>query len=152
MQGDSISTKRLGEILIEKGFLQKEQLEKALEVQKQSNNRLGQTLIFLGLITEEQLADCLAQQLGIPYISMRTQSVDQDALSHIPADIAKRYRILPFDRMGTILTIAISDVLSDGDITEIEKAAGCKVKFFFITVSDFKTVFEEYYPGERLAS
>lgn len=143
------SHKRVGEILIEKGFLKRDQLDKALEIQRESSSqRLGQTLIRLGIITEDQLAECLAQQLGIPYIAMRSHQISDVALKLICKDMARRYGILPMDRIGNILTVAIYDELSAEEITELEKTTGCKLKLFFTTFSDFKASYTTFYPGE----
>ncbi len=146
-QGE-VSTKRIGDILIEKGFLKQDQLAKALEVQKQSGSRLGQTLLFMGIITEDQLADCLAQQLGIPYIAIRHHQVQESLLKLVPHDVAKRFRILPLDRIGNILTVAISDGMAPEEKEELEKLTSCKIKYFFVTASDFKTAYAGYYPGQ----
>lgn len=149
MPKPEVSHKRVGEILIDKGFLRQEQLEKALQVQRESSGlRLGQTLIRLGLITEDQLAECLAQQLGVPYISIRAHQISDTVLASVPKDVSKKYGILPLDRIGNILTVAIYDELSREDILELEKAIGCRLKFFFVTFSDFKAAYTTYYPGE----
>ena len=149
MPKQEVSHKRVGEILVDKGFLKTEQLEKALAVQRESSGlRLGQTLIRLGLVTEDQLAECLAQQLAVPYISIRSHQVSDAALTLVPKDLAKRYGVLPLDRIGNILTMAIYDDLSHEDIAELEKTTGCRLKFFFVTFSDFKAAYTTYYPGE----
>ena len=144
-----VSHKRVGEILIEKGFLKPDQLDKALQVQRESSGlRLGQALMRLGLVTEDQLAECLAQQLGIPYILIRSHQISEAALALIPKNIAGRYSVLPLDRIGNILTVAIYDELSQEDIEDLEKMTGCRLKFFFTTFSDFKAAYTAYYPGE----
>ena len=149
MPKSDISHRRVGEILIEKGFLKPDQLEKALQVQRESSDlRLGQTLMRLGLITEDQLAECLAVQLGIPYILLRSHQVSEAALRLVSKDLARRYGVLPLDRIGNILTVAIFDELMQEDITNLEKTTGCRLKFFFTTFSDFKAAYTAYYPGE----
>ena len=147
-KGD-ISHKKVGEILIEKGFLKPEQLEEALKAQHESPGMpLGQTLIRRGWITEDQLAECLAQQRSIPYITIRAHQVSAAVLALISKDISKRYGILPVDRIGNILTVAIYDELSQEEIALLEKTVGCRLKFFFVTLSDFKAAYTALYPGE----
>lgn len=141
--------RRVGEILVEKGFLKPDQLDRALLVQRESSGlRLGQALMRLGLVTEDQLAECLAQQLGIPYILIRSHQVSEVALALIPKSLAGRYGILPLDRIGNILTVAIYDELSQEDVADLEETTGCRLKFFFTTFSDFKAAYTAYYPGE----
>ncbi len=145
MSKANISNKKLGDILREKGWVTADQLAKALETQLKKGARLGQILIQSGHITEDQLAECLAQQMGIPHISMRFHQLDDHILDIIPQVMVERLRVIPLDHVGDILTIAISDGLSEGEIAEIEKHSGCRLKFYFTTISDFDYAYEVHY-------
>ncbi len=140
-----VSRKKLGDILVQKGIITQDQLTKALETQKKNPNRLGKILIDAGLMTEELLSECLAQQLAIPHISIRFYQTDEKVLDLVPKAIAERLRVIPLDHIGKILTVAISDTISNEEMEELEKATGCRLKFFFISPSDFDYGFEVLY-------
>ncbi len=61
---------RLGDLLIAAGAITEEQLQTALQTQKQSGQRLGDVLIDSGIITQRQLIDALQMQLGVDYIDL----------------------------------------------------------------------------------
>ena len=87
--------KRLGDLLIDSGFLNQEKLEKALVVQNKTGERLGKTLINLGYVTEESLIEVLEFQLGIPHIMLKDLKIDSDIAALIPQNLAERYTIIP---------------------------------------------------------
>lgn len=62
---------RLGDVLIQKGLITTEQLDKALEEQKKSGGLLGETMVTLGIVSEDILIDTLCEQLGIEYLDLR---------------------------------------------------------------------------------
>ncbi len=96
--------KLIGQMLVEKGHITDEQLEQALEAQKQSTQRLGEILMDLAFVEEEPLYDCLAEQLGVPYVNLTKKSPDPNVASLITRDMATRYVALPLGRgeEGTI--------------------------------------------------
>ena len=72
---------RLGEVLVDSGYLSEEQLEQALSVQKTSNGKkLGDILLDLGIITENQLADALQKRLKVPLVDLRNVSIDRKSV------------------------------------------------------------------------
>ncbi len=145
MAKTNVSHKRLGEIVREKAWVTAEQLAKALDTQSKTKSRLGQILIQSGHITEDQLSECLAQQMGIPHLSIRIHQLDDHILDIIPSEMVKRLRVIPLDHIGDILTMAISDVLSEQEVLEIEKQSACRLKFYFMTLSDFDYAYEVHY-------
>lgn len=104
--------KRLGEILLEARLITQEQLQKALERQKQTNERLGKTLVLLGYIQEEQIVQCLEGQLGIPAIKLSKTIIEPEIAKLIPLNLAQRYLILPIKKTGSRLTLAMVDPLN----------------------------------------
>ncbi len=145
MPQEKVVRKKLGEIVLEKGLVTQEQIKKALDAQTANNKRLGQILMEFGYLTEDQLSECLALQLGIPHIGIRFYTVEEAILELVSADLVKKYRFLPLDKIGTNLAIAISDELADAEVEEIEKSTGCHLKYYFITPSDFDYGFEVLY-------
>jgi type IV pilus assembly protein PilB len=101
--------RRLGDLLVAEGLITAEQLRQALGEQKGKADKLGSILVRLGSISEEQLIGFLSRQYGIPSITLSNLDVDHETLRLVPAHIAKKYEVLPVKRIGSTLTLAMSD-------------------------------------------
>lgn len=103
--------KRLGDFLVEAGLISEDQLTEAVERQKQEGGFLGQILVRLGYVTQEAVASCLVKQCKIPHLSLMDYDIDSDVLNLVPREICKKYNLLPIDKLGRILTVAMVDPL-----------------------------------------
>lgn len=101
--------KKLGELLIQEGLIDEEQLNRALEEQRTSGERVGAVLIKLGLITEESLVDFIARQFHVPAVNVVKLNIPKDVISLIPLDISQKYQAIPFGIMGNTLNVAMAD-------------------------------------------
>jgi len=90
-----VKRKRLGELLVEAGFISKEQLNHALEEQKISKEKLGQTLMRLGYITEDILIEFLSKQYGTPSINLFREVIDEKVVNMIPRNVAEKHKAIP---------------------------------------------------------
>jgi type IV pilus assembly protein PilB len=102
-------SRRIGELLVADGLISREQLQRALEEQKHSNEKIGTLLVRQGLITEDQLIGFLSRQYGIPSITLSQLDIDPEVLRLVPAQIARKYEVLPITRLGNTLTLAMAD-------------------------------------------
>ena len=102
-------SRRLGDLLVREGLINQEQLQRALAEQKGTNEKLGSILVRLNVITEDQLIAFLSKQYGIPSITLSQLDIDADVLKLVPAQIAKKYEVLPIKRTGNSLTLAMAD-------------------------------------------
>ena len=100
---------RLGELLIKAGIITEEQLNKALELKKKKNKKLGSILIELGYVSEEDITEVLSQQFGVPAINLSNFEIDPEILKLVPAEVARKYKLIPVSRSGSSLTIAMAD-------------------------------------------
>ncbi len=103
---------RLGDLLVDAGVIDNQQLMDALAAQKQTHQRLGETLISTGTITERQLIDALQIQLGIDFIDLTNVEIDPEMTKLVPKNLAKKYGIVPVRTRGEELYIAMSDPLN----------------------------------------
>ena len=87
--------KRLGDMLIEAGYITPQQLSEALKIQKASGKRLGETLTDVGLVAEKDIIDVLCLQLGIDFIDLSHTVLPVELTSIIPKALAKRYTMVP---------------------------------------------------------
>ena len=102
-------SRRLGDLLVREGLINQEQLQRALAEQKGTNEKLGSILARHNVITEDQLVAFLSKQYGIPSITLSQLDIDTDVLKLVPAQIAKKYEVLPIKRTGNSLTLAMAD-------------------------------------------
>ena len=114
-----IAKKRLGDILLEAGLIDKSKLEEAIALQKVTRERLGRLLIRQGFVSEEDILRTLSQQLRIPYIDLSTQTIDKKLILLVPKTVAENYLLVPIREDGGSLTVAMSDPLNILAIDEL---------------------------------
>ena len=88
---------KLGEKLLESGLITPEQLESALQEQKQSGDKLGRIFVRRGIISEHQLLEILEYVLGIPYVVLTKMDIAQEAVVLLPPHMIRKHRVLPVD-------------------------------------------------------
>jgi type IV pilus assembly protein PilB len=137
--------KQLGELLIERKVISLEQLEKALSIQKEKGGLLGEILVDLGFAKEEDIAQALTAQYGFPYLPLDNYEISPEVIKLIPSRLARHYLLVPVDKIGNNITIAISNPLNTQAIEDVEIVTGCSVQVFVSTSSDIKRAIEKYY-------
>jgi type IV pilus assembly protein PilB len=141
--------KQLGELLIEQGIISALQLEKALALQQERGGLIGEILVDLGYAGEENIAQALTSQYGFPYLPLASYEINPEIIKVIPARIARQYLLMPVDKIGTNLTLAMSNPLNIQAIEDIEMLSGCHIQTFVSTSSDIKKAIEKYYKGKE---
>jgi type IV pilus assembly protein PilB len=109
LEGQLPVAKKIGELLLQEGLIDLEQLNKALEEQQHTGERIGTVLIKLGFITEEVLVEFIARQFNLPQVNIAKLTVSRDTIGLIPPDIAQRYQAVPFGLIGSTLNVAMAD-------------------------------------------
>ncbi|WP_298270919.1 type IV-A pilus assembly ATPase PilB [Geobacter sp.] len=138
---------RLGELLVRNNVITKEQLTKSLEEQKSSGGqlRLGSILIKNGLISESDLTTFLSKQYGVPSINLSEFEADPSVVKIIPADVAQKYQIVPVNRAGATLIIAMSDPSNIFAIDDIKFMTGYNVEVVVASETAIKAAIDKYY-------
>ena len=145
-----ISSKPLGQLLLERKLITKEQLEKALEIQKEQGGLIGQIMVSLGYVKEEEIAHAITVQYGYPYLPLSNYEFNRDLVAKIiPANVAKQYGLVAIDKLGSMLTVAMCNPLNIQAIEDIELLTGCRVQAFVSTLTDINNVIEKCYPGGK---
>ncbi len=103
------SSERIGDLLVREGLITKDQLEKALQEQRQNGTRVGYNLVKLGFVQEIELTKTLARQYKMPAVDLSKFEVDPKIVKLIPADLAVKNLVLPLKRDGRTLTVAMAD-------------------------------------------
>jgi len=115
------------DILLKSKQLSKEQLEKALQIQKQKQISLRKILIEQGYISEETLLSLLSSQLYIPSLHLTKYKFEHEITKLIPERMARQYKIIPLSRMGSTLTVAMSDPLDIFALDDLKAITGCNI-------------------------
>lgn len=119
---------KLGQLLMASSIISEEQLKQALGVQKKEGGRLGTNLVKMGFVTEDKLVSFLSKQYGVPAINLSEYKIDSAVLKLIPADMAKKYLIMPVARVGATLTIAMADPSNVFAIDDVKFMTGYNVE------------------------
>lgn len=138
---------RLGELLVRNNIITKEQLAKALDEQRTSGGqqRLGSILVKNGLVTEPDLTTFLSKQYGVPSINLSEFEADMAVVKIIPADVAQKYQIVPVNRAGSTLIIAMADPSNIFAIDDIKFMTGYNVEVVVASESSIKIAIDKHY-------
>ncbi len=140
---------RLGDILIKKGLLTPEQLNTALRHQRDHGGRLGSILIELSYVSDEAIATALSQQYDVPSVVLSHFKIDPEVIRLVPIETAIRYQVLPLQKVGTILTVAIADPTNVLALDEIKFMTGYHVEPVVASQGSIRQAIEQYYGTEQ---
>ncbi|TYO99937.1 type IV pilus assembly protein PilB [Geothermobacter ehrlichii] len=140
-----MTSNRLGELLVKNNLIDDAQLARALEEQKATGGRLGASLIKLGFIKEEELAAFLSRQYGVPSINLAEFEIDPNVIALIPAEVAQKYQIVPVNRAGATLIVAMSDPSNIFAIDDIKFMTGYNVEVVVAPEQSIKDAIDKYY-------
>jgi len=144
-----IINKQLGELLLERGIINQAQLDQALDTQCSKGGLIGELLVEMGFVKEEDIAQSLTAQYGFPYLPLSNYDVNAEITGIIPGRVARQYLLVPIDRIGNNLTLAMSNPLNIQAIEDVELLSGCSVQTFVSTSSDIKRAIEKYYKDKE---
>jgi type IV pilus assembly protein PilB len=136
---------KIGEFLVRSNLIDQDQLDKALEEQKQTGGRIGEHLIRLGFVTEEDILDCLSQQYGVPSINLRHFEIDESIIRLIPADVARKYQFIPVSKTGATLTVAMADPTNVFAMDDITFITGYRVEPVVASEEALREAIDKYY-------
>ncbi|NQU19535.1 hypothetical protein HQ550_05240 [bacterium] len=140
--------KLLGELLIERRIISKKDLEKGLEVQKERGGLIGEILVQLGLAKEENIAQAITAQYGFPYLPLSNYDIEPKIVKFIPENVCSQYCLMPIDRIGNNLTLAMSNPLNKEAVEDIEELTKCSVQIFVATTTDIRNAIIKYYKNK----
>ncbi len=140
---------RLGAMLVSSGLITDDQLKKALSTQKTEGGRLGSILVKLGFVQEDKLMTFLSKQYGVPYVDLSKFQINPAVIKHIPSDVAQKYRIMPINRSGATITIAMVDPSNIFAIDDIKFMTGYNVEAVVATEGAIVETIKKYYGGAK---
>jgi len=140
---------RLGELLVTQGWISPEGLQAALEEQQRQPGRLGAILVERGAVAEQTLLEVLSQQLEVGIADLGRGVEDPEAVSHIPYDIAKRYRVLPFKKEERCLHVAMPEPQDPEAVKAIEFVTGMRIRCYLCSDREIDISIEQHYGMEE---
>jgi len=143
---------RVGDILLEKGLIDRLQLETALEEQGASGHRklLGEVLVNLGFVTEEQVMATLAEAYGVPFARISSRLADPSVVELLPRDFLEKQRVLPLFLVENKLILAVCEPANVFLLEEVERMTGYPVQIVAATPRDIDTTLQAYVPNANV--
>ena len=148
----TLERKPLGQLLLSRGIVKQEHLERALEEQKRSNHQklLGEVLIELRFCSEDQITEALAEAYGVPYARISPKIADPKVIELLPKEFLDKHSVLPLYLVQGVLTVAVPEPANVFLIEEIERLAGYPVQVVAATQHDIRATIQAYLPSENV--
>lgn len=139
-----------GQVLVDLGYIDEEQLELLREEQTQrSGELLGQIAMSLNMISEDQLAQALAEQFGLQVVAVSDLTIPQEVLAHLTEPMANLYRVIPLSFRNDVLTIATSEPQNISTMDELRNFLGYQIRPVVATPKEISVALERYYATDQ---
>ena len=139
-----------GQILVDLGYIDEEQLDLLREEQSQRPNELlGQIAISMNMITDDQLAQALAEQFGLQVVAVSDLTIPQEVLAHLTEAMANLYRVIPLSFRNDVLTIATAEPQNISVIDELRNFLGYQIRCVVTTAKEIDVALERYYATDQ---
>src|SRR6266545_3219051 len=119
---------KLGDLLLKAKLITQDQLDAALKSQREEGGKIGEALVRVGAVTENDITETLSQQLGVPSIDLASFEIDPAVVKIVPGDVARKYGVLPVNKTGATLTIAMGDPTNVFAMDDIKFMTGYNVE------------------------
>ena len=145
-----MATRRIGQILVDLGYLTEDQLWDVLEEQKQSPGEvLGQVAVRLELVTDEQVTEALAEQWGMPVVNLRETTIPPKVLELVPQTMAEIYKIVPISLKNDLLTVAMGDPHNVAALDDLRNFLGFDVRGAVSNMQDVEESIARHYADKE---
>src|SRR5229473_1747067 len=136
---------RLGELLVRENLISIQQLRKAQEEQQKNGTRIGSALIKTGAIEESKLTDFLSRQYGVPAINLKDFDIDPEIIKLVPKDVAEKHLVIPVNRAGPSLIVAMSDPSNIYAVDDLKFLTGYNIEPVVASEVSVREAIERYY-------
>ncbi len=136
---------QIGEIMLEQNAVTRQALAETFEYQEKYGGSIAMYLINHAHIDELKLAQTICHQFGVPYLPLSSYDVSAEIIKLVPMDIAEKYWLIPLQKSGNSLSLAMMDPFDFYAIDTVEKKTGYKVQAFVGVLSDIIQAMENYY-------
>ena len=136
---------RIGELLVQESLLSAEQLGHARREALAKGGRLGAQIAELGYLDEAELTDFVARQYGVPVIDLDALEFDPEVLRLVPEEVARKHGVIPVNRAGSILTVAMADPSNVFALDDIKFLTGYNVQPVVTSEESILRFLEDHY-------
>lgn len=141
-----MAQRKLGQILVDLGHLNDDQLWDVLEEQKQSPGEIiGQVAVRMGLISQEHVTEALAEQWGMPVVNLAETTISSEVLELVPQTMAEIYKIMPVSLRTGVLTVAMADPQNVAALDDLRNFLGHEVRGAVSSLADVEEAIARYY-------
>ena len=142
----SRTNKKIGELLIAAGLINEQQLNEALLKRSTRGGKVEEVIIEMGLVTEETIASSLADQLNLSIVDFKDKTISDEILKLLPGDVITKYQVIPVERIGKQVKLAMVDPLDYNAVRDIEFMLGNSVQPLVTTLSALLSFLETRMP------
>jgi type IV pilus assembly protein PilB len=135
----------LGSVLVRSRMITENDIGAALEEQKRTGCRFGEALVKLGIVTQEDIDWALSSQLNIPYVRLKPDMIDKNAVEMVPASLARKFNLIPIFRDSDEISIALADPLNREAIEAVERLTGCRATVSIPIMSELRDMLDIFY-------
>lgn len=139
--------KRLGDILVEQGVITRQQLERALREQTTTGKRIGDFLVDMGFVRPEAILRALARQHGMKYVNLKEIRPSMNVKTLLPESLIREGRVLPLDKRGNVVRVAVADPDRISSLEEIAKQEGIQIEIYLSLDRDIDERIELLFPS-----
>ncbi len=136
---------RLGDILINNGYITPNQLEEGLAEHRRTKRPLGEILVKKGFLSESVLIEVLEFQLGIPHVILAKRKIDPEVLKLVPEQIARKYHVFPIEKQGNHLALAMLDPTDVTAFDQLRLTLKIDLTPFIVVEEDLNRAINQYY-------
>ena len=145
-----MAPRRIGQVLVDLGYVDEEQLDLLLEEQSQRpNEMLGQIAISLNMINEDQLTQALAEQFSLPVVNVSDLTIPPEVLAHLTEPMAQLYKVIPLSFRNDVLTIAMCEPQNLSVLDELRNFLGYQIRAVVTTPREISAALERYYATDQ---
>lgn len=137
--------KRLGDLLIDCNLINEQQLNQALNYQKDKKLKVGEALIDMGFVTEDDIIWALGNQLNISFIHLNADIVDREVTEMVTPEFAKEHKIIPLYKAGNQLSVCMVDPLDSRPVEYLQEKYGISISVSICTLFDFEHTFSDIF-------
>lgn len=135
-------------MLVSEALVSHEEVDDALEVQKEQGGHLLENLICLGYFDTHDYDQLILRQPDIARFDLKQCEVFEDTVELVPGQLAEKYRVFPIDKLGPLLTLGMAVPVDEEAIDKVAKETGLRVKPVYCFPSDINAAIERHYNGQ----
>ncbi len=139
---------KLGEMLVKAQLITDAQLEEVIRIQRREGGKLGSIVVRQGYCSDQDIVSFLGMQYGVPAADLEQwPPIDSAVIALIPKDLAQRHKVLPLQRTGNVLTLAMSDPTDIFAMDDVRFHTGYNVDPVVSSEMGLVRAVEKYYGG-----